>query len=347
MKYDSRKGRIMIKTTARSLPGIMLLLLSLLSCSLNANLRQDLVHRSLYFRPDGTKEIVYSEDPEELTMLSYPTGGEEPVGAIIFIHGGGWSIKGPDMPLFQDWIDALNDRGIKAFSIEHRVSPAYRGMAPIEDSIQAFRYLQTHASDFNIPPQKIAIMGFSSGGHIAVMTGLELTRKDNAAVSSTDTGNSDSPEFERSRIRADAYPPVAVVSFYAPMEPGELYQVGSPGIKTILERYLPEAPESHQTNLVKKRAFMNEKFQEISPGAQLHRYAPPMLLIHGQQDRLVPATQSISFYWKARQYGIPFTKLVLVPRGDHNFNASRNQWARDAEIQALDYLAERFKAKNP
>ncbi len=341
MKYGSRKGRIMIKATARSLPGIMILLLSLLSCSLNANLRQDLVHRSLYFRPDGTKEIVYSEDPEELTMLSYPTGGEDPLGAIIFIHGGGWSIKGPDMPLFQDWIDALNDRGIKAFSIEHRVSPAYRGMAPIEDSIQAFRYLQTHASDFNIPPQKIAIMGFSSGRHIAVMTGLELTRKDNRPDSADADAGSDSPG------RSQDYPPVAVVSFYAPMEPGELYQVGSPGIKTILERYLPEAPESHQTNLVKKRAFMNEKFQEISPGAKLHRNAPPMLLIHGQQDRLVPATQSISFYWKARQYGIQFTKLVLVPRGDHNFNASRNQWARDAEIQALDYLVERFKAKNP
>ncbi|MBI39774.1 MAG: hypothetical protein CMF59_09250 [Leptospiraceae bacterium] len=320
-----------------AIPGLMLLLFS---CSLNANLRQDLVHRSLYFRPDGTKEIVYAEDPEELTMLSYPTGGENPVGAIIFIHGGGWSIKGPDMPLFQDWIDALNDRGIKAFSIEHRVSPAYRGMAPIEDSIQAFRYIQTHASDFNIPPEKIAIMGFSSGGHIAVMTGLELTRKS----TSTDAGNPESPEIERSRNRADAYPPVAVVSFYAPMEPGELYQVGSPGIKTILERYLPEAPREDQSNIVKKRAFMNQKFQEISPGAQLHRHAPPMLLIHGQQDRLVPATQSISFYWKARQYGIPATRLILVPRGDHNFNASRNQWARDAEIQALDYVVQRLSA---
>lgn len=310
-------------------------ILFLFSCTINANLRQDLIHRSLYFRPDGTEEIVFAEDPEELTMLSYPTGGEEPAGAVIFIHGGGWSIKGPDMPLFQDWVEALNERGLKAFSIEHRVSPDYRGLAPIEDSIQAFRYIQSHASDFNIPPDKIAIMGFSSGGHIAVMTGLELTRK------ASDSPGSD--EEEVSRNRANAFPPMAVVSFYAPMEPGELYQVGSPGIKGILERYLPEPPASEQTNLVKKRAYLNAKFKEISPGAQLHKNAPPMLLIHGQRDRLVPATQSISFYWKARQYGIP-AKLVLIPRGDHNFNASRNEWARDAEVQALEYIVQRLNS---
>ncbi|MBU44048.1 MAG: hypothetical protein CMN76_12570 [Spirochaetaceae bacterium] len=324
---------------------IMASALLLSGCSLNANLRQDLVHRSLYFRPEGTKEITYVEKPEELTLLSYPTGGNNPVGAVIFIHGGGWSIKGPDMPLFQDWLEALNERGIKAFSIEHRVSPQYRGMAPIEDSIQAFRYIQTHARNFNVPPDKIAIMGFSSGGHIAVMTGLELTRQVTSIPPSGNPLDSTDEDLRQAREnRADAFPPIAIVSFYAPMEPGELYQVGSPGIKTILERYLPEPPENMRSDPGKKAAYLRERFREISPGAQLHRNAPPMLLVHGQKDRLVPATQSISFYWKARRIGVSHTQLILVPRGDHNFNASRNDWAREAEAQALDYIVQRLNS---
>ncbi|MCB1137399.1 MAG: alpha/beta hydrolase [Leptospiraceae bacterium] len=321
----------------------MLATTGLPSCATPSGLRTDLAHKQLYYRPEGTKEIVYQREPQELTLLSYPTGGDEPVGAVIFIHGGGWSIAGPDMPLFQDWVEELNARRIKAFSIEHRISPAYRGMDPIEDSIQAFRYIQSHASDFNIPPDKIAIMGFSSGGHIAVMTGLELTRQQSASNPSGNELDSTEDDIRRSKQnRADAYPPVAVVSFYAPMEPGELYQIGSPGIRTILERYLPEPPDNLKADPAKRNAYLGEKFQEISPGAQLHRFAPPMLLIHGQQDRLVPATQSISFYWKARKIGLTSTKLVLVPRGDHNFNQSRSSWARDTEKQALDYIQSRL-----
>lgn len=322
---------------------VLLLFLGLfsLTCSTTTGLRTELVHKSLYFRPEGTREIEYLNEPEELTLLSYPTGGDSPVGAVIFIHGGGWAIQGPDMPLFQDWVEELDKRGLKAFSIEHRTSPAYRGLDPIEDSIQAFRYIQTHASDFNIPPDRIAIMGFSSGGHIAVMTGLELTRRQQEPF------NEDDPDLDSARrSRSQSYPPVAVVSFYAPMEPGELYQVGSPGIRTILERYLPDPPETMRNDAVQKRSYLKEKFLEISPGARLHRNAPPMLLIHGQRDRLVPATQSISFYWKARKIGLNSTRLILVARGDHNFNQSRNEWARQTERQALDYILERLNTED-
>ena len=308
---------------------LTLIIVLLLQCNTSPSVRNDLVERALTFRPEGTEEIVYATDPERLCLLAYPTGGENPVGAVIFIHGGGWSIPGPDMPLFADWVDELNKRNLRSFSIEHRVSPAYRGIDPIEDSIQAFRFIQSRSSEFGFPPDKIAIMGFSSGGHIAVMTGLKLT---------SESETSSNPDGRPNPGRSDAYPPVAVVSFYAPMEPGELYQVGSPGIKSILEGYLPDPPKN-MTDAVQHRAFLQQKFPEISPGAQLHRGAPPMLLIHGQQDRLVPATQSISFYWKARNLGLNKTQLILVPRGDHNFNRSRSQWARLTEQQALDFIA--------
>jgi acetyl esterase/lipase len=300
-------------------------LLFMAGCQITPAPRTDLVHRALNFRPEGTREITYREKPERLQLLAYPTGGDSPVGAVIFIHGGGWSIPGPDMPLFQDWVQELDRRRLRSFSIEHRITPQYRGMDPIIDSVEAYRYIQANAARFGFPADSIAIMGFSSGGHIAVMTGLELTKPDSP-------GEESGPA------------PRAIVSFYAPMEPGELYQVGSPGIKEILVRYLPEVPADYQADPVKRKEYLRARFLEISPGAQLHKQAPPMLLVHGQQDRLVPAVQSISFFWKARNIGNS-ARLLLVPRGSHNFNQSRSVWARQTEQQALDYIVQHLPTR--
>lgn len=281
-------------------------------------------------RPPGTTELVYTKDPVPLKLLAYPTGGESPAGAVIFIHGGGWAIGGADMPLFQDWIEPLNERRLMSFSVEHRTSPAYRGIDPLIDCLKAFRYVRDHAAEFGIPSDRIAMIGFSSGGHMAVMTGLTVT----------DPRLLGKKEKEVKLTWKDARAMKAIVSFYAPMEPWELYETGSPEMKKLLKNYLPVVQGETEEE---KKKFIAESIRQISPSSNLHRYAPPMLLVHGHKDRLVPPIQSISFFWKTKRIGNRGSKLLLVERGDHNFNMSRNQWARDAEIQALDFIAERMK----
>ena len=95
----------------------------------------------LFYRPAGTQIEIYREDPVSLGINVYPRPKEPVTGSVIFIHGGGWSMPGTDMPLFQDWEEPLQEAHLQAFSIEHRTAPESRGKDIVEDCIQAIQYV--------------------------------------------------------------------------------------------------------------------------------------------------------------------------------------------------------------
>lgn len=269
----------------------------------------------IFFRPEGTELVTYTQGSELLRMNVYPTGGSNPRGAILFIHGGGWQAPGPDLPLFSDWIRPLNRARLMSFSLEHRRAPDYRGNEIVEDIMKAVQFLHENADHYGFPEDKIALIGFSSGGHLAVMASLSMT--DGMAEQYQEPGES---------IRA-------VVSFYAPLDPMELYESGDEEIRHILSSYLPEKPQISARTTAFERAMM-----EISPAWHLHYNMPPTLLIHGERDDFVPLSQSENLLRQAENLGIEQMDLLKIERGGHNFNMSRSSWARRAERQAISFV---------
>lgn len=88
-------------------------------------------------------------------------------GCMIVCPGGGYgnvvTAKEGTAPA-----QALNENGISAFALNYRVAP-YDYQAMLADVFRAVRYVRYHADEFGIDPDKIGVMGFSAGGHLAAM----------------------------------------------------------------------------------------------------------------------------------------------------------------------------------
>lgn len=101
------------------------------------------------------------------TITPYITDKENKGGCVIICPGGGYQKVGVEAE-GQEPAAALNEQGISAFVLDYRVAP-YTYEAMLSDVMRAVRYVRYHAETFGIDLDKIAIMGFSAGGHLSAM----------------------------------------------------------------------------------------------------------------------------------------------------------------------------------
>lgn len=134
--------------------------------------------------------------------------GKDRVGCVIICPGGAYTIRSyhEGEPVAQ----AFNKMGIKAFVLEYRLAP-YKYPAILCDIQRAVRWVRYHADDFGIDPEKIAVLGFSAGGHLASM-----------AVTLFDDGLENGDEIDRVSSRPDAgilaYPLISMEQPYTHRE---------------------------------------------------------------------------------------------------------------------------------
>lgn len=95
--------------------------------------------------------------------------GTEPAGAVIVCPGGGYARRAPHegAPVAERFA-AL---GFHAFLLDYRVAP-HRHPLPLKDAATAVAFVRKNAAQFNVNPEKIAILGFSAGGHLAASLGV-------------------------------------------------------------------------------------------------------------------------------------------------------------------------------
>ena len=278
---------------------------------------------------------MYKERPVPLQLVIYPAPpGGVARGAVVFIHGGGWSVTGAGIPTYQDWHEPLQKAGLRAFALEHRVPPQYRGRDHINDCVDAVRYIERNATRFRIPGDRLALVGFSSGGHLAVMTALTLSRPRPGLRSMAGSG-----------------PVRAVAAYYAPLDPERLLEdTTNPDLRKVLENYLPRysvSPADGVTDANQlsdlRRSFYERALADISPMRAVHAFAPPMILLHGVRDDLIPVQQSRAFRDRANEIKPGMVELIEIEKGDHHFIRSRSKWARAADRQALEFIRKNFR----
>ncbi len=224
------------------------------------------------------QDVVYCTlEGHKLTLdIYYPASGG-PWPGVVFVHGGAW-MEGDKAPLPV----VPTASGYLVVSINYRMYPAYRFPAMIEDVKCAIRFLRTHAADYNLDPERIAVVGHSAGGHLAALAGLADER----------AGWDGGPYGEHSsRVQA-------VVAMSGP---------------TDLTRRFVEAVEELKANV-----FGAEQWVSASPVTYARSDAPPFLIIHGDKDAIVPVEQAHRLHDALRQAGAS-SELMILQHAGHGF----------------------------
>lgn len=234
-----------------------------------------------------TKDVIFARVAGTTLRLdaSVPDGpGPHP--AVLLVHGGGW--QGGDKSNFRSLFDPLTRAGYAWFSVNYRLAPKHPFPACVDDVETAIQWVKAHAAEYNVDPDRIALLGESAGGHLA---SLVVAR-----------AGADSP------LR-----PASVVAFYAPSDLSALAaatQARGISITPILRNLFGRSEMDDTARDLLKAA---------SPLTYVQAGLPPFLLLHGTADQLVPIAQSTAFQAACQAVGVP-CDLVTVRGGPHGMS---------------------------
>jgi acetyl esterase/lipase len=240
--------------------------------------------------PQGAPGAVGHEDADKPSVTMYVPPADKANGtAVIICPGGGYGFLAMDHEGRQvaEW---LNQRGVTAFVLKYRIAPRYHHPAPLEDAQRALRLIRARAKEWKVDPRRIGIMGFSAGGHLASTAGTHFN-----------SGKADAEDpVERVSCRPDfmilCYP---VISFSDPST-----HVGS------------------RNNLLGKNSDPS-LVENLSNEKQVTAETPPTFLFHTNEDKGVPAENSVLFYLALRRAGVP-AELHIYEKGQHGIGLAPN-----------------------
>jgi acetyl esterase/lipase len=213
------------------------------------------------------KDVVYATlDGKELKLDLYLPSNPATSGLLVFVHGGAWRGGSKDgVP------KVFPDNGIPIASIEFRQSTEAKFPAQIHDIKAAIRFLRANAGTYGYNAQKIVIVGSSSGGHLAALTGVT---HGNAELE----GKVGSNLQQSSNVQA-------IVDYY-----------GATNLTTILAQSTPFGLNVRKPALELLLGSEPDKNIELarlaSPVFHVDRTDPPLLIFHGEQDPQMPISQS-------------------------------------------------------
>ena len=231
--------------------------------------------------PAGAPMAKGSADVDKPTLAIYLP--ERPIGtAVVICPGGGYRNLAMDHEGDQiaRW---YNSFGIAAFVLKYRLGPKYNHPVQITDVQRAIRMVRAGAWRYGVNPERIGVMGFSAGGHLASTAATHFDAGDASAADPVDRVSS-RPDFA-----VLCYPVISLTSEYTHQ-----------GSKRNL---LGESPSAALAE-----SLSNEK--QITPET------PPTFLWHTNEDSGVPAENSVLFYLGLRKAGVP-AELHIFERGRH------------------------------
>jgi acetyl esterase/lipase len=250
-------------------------------------------------------DLVYRSDGGRRARLDVylPAGPAPPGGrpALLALHGGGW--RGGGKEEYGRSLARLVERGLVVVAVDYRLSrpgaPSWPGI--LDDVRAAARWVNRHANEFGIDPGRVAALGASAGGHLALLLAVD-----------------DRPAPVR-----------AVIDFYAPTDLPALAAADT-GAGRSLGLFLGGAPGQ-----------VPGRYEAASPLRRVRPGAPPVLILHGDDDILVPPAQSQALAEALERAGVPH-RLVIVAGARHGFGLEAA--GRDLVPEILRFLDDTWGA---
>lgn len=224
------------------------------------------------------------------TLEVFHAKGENRTGAAVVIcPGGGYRVladghEGTDVA---NW---LNDHGITAIILRYRMFP-YRHPIPMQDVQRAMRTVRANAARWAIDPQRIGVLGFSAGGHLASTATVHHAQADTDATDPVERVSS-RPDFS--------------VLIYPVISMREGVTHGGSRINLLG----PEPDDALVTLM--------------SNDEQVDQSTPPTLLVHSKDDRAVPIANSELFLKAMGKHDVA-GKLIIFETGGHGYGLGRGE----------------------
>lgn len=218
--------------------------------------------------------------------------------AIVVCPGGGYQSlasnhEGRQVASF------LNSLGIAAFVLRYRLGPRYHHPIELGDAQRAIRTLRSHAADWRLDPNRIGIIGFSAGGHLAV-----------SAATHFDAGEKDAPDaVDRLGSRPDfvvlGYPVISMTESWT--------------------------HQGSRNNLLGNNPDP-ELARSLSGELAVTKETPPTFIFQTNADTTVPAENSVYYYLALRKAGVP-AEMHIFEKGPHgvglaNDDPALSEWPR-------------------
>jgi acetyl esterase/lipase len=242
------------------------------------------------------------EDIPTLTIVS-PRGGSANGSAVVIFPGGAYRALAGDLEGGEvaDWFAA---HGFRAFILSYRLtSNGYVLPVPLLDARRAVQTVRARAADYHINPNRIVVIGFSAGGHLAALSGTQFV-----------PGN---PDAEDPIDRASSRPDFLVL--------------GYPWIGAI------SSDTSHLSyckifNLMDRCEELRAKY---SPDLFVTKDTPPTFWYHTFNDQTVPVEQGLRFYEALVKAGVP-AEAHIFANGPHGTGLGKGDAALDQWPALLD-----------
>ena len=234
--------------------------------------------------PNGAPGAQGTEDKDIPTLAAFLVPEGRGTGtAVIVCPGGGYGALSMDKE-GNDIARWLNSLGVAAFVLKYRLGPNYHHPIELEDAQRAIRTVRSNAAKFRILPDRVGIMGFSAGGHLASSAGTHF-----------DAGNASAADpIDRASSRPDflilCYPVITFTS-------GPHIHRGS------MRNLLGDNPDP-------------KLVESMSSELQVTAQTPPTFLFHTNADTGVPPENSALFYMALRKAGVP-AELHIYVLGPH------------------------------
>ncbi len=212
-----------------------------------------------------------------------------PTPAVLWIHGGGWE-RGDKNG--NSGAVLLANAGFVSASLFYRLSGDSPFPADIEDCKCAIRYLRANAAKYGIDPERIGVAGASAGGHLAELVAT-------APASAGLEGDGGWPNVSSNVQAASAYSGVSDFTVGA-------MQFQNHTGKVVIKLFRGTEKEKPQL------------YRQASPIVYVSKDSPPLLLVHAEEDELVPFEQSVHMADAYRGLGLP-VEFIPVKHASHDF----------------------------
>ena len=233
--------------------------------------------------PDGAPGALGTADADKPALTPYLAPEGRGTGtAVIVCPGGGYAHLASDHEGAQiaRWFNSL---GVAAFALQYRLGPRYHHPIELGDAQRALRTVRAMAATYRVLPDRIGIMGFSAGGHLA-----------STAATHFDAGNAAATDvIDRVSSRPDfavlVYPVITLTEPYTHRGSRENLLGPDPDPKLVAS---------------------------LSNELQVTALTPPTFLYHTTTDDVVPVENSVLFYLALRKAGVP-AEMHIYAQGPH------------------------------
>lgn len=266
--------------------------------------------------PPSLKDVSYGPHKAQAVDVYLPKS-DKPTPAMIHIHGGGW--RGGSKQHVPSFLKrAVAEGWLAVVSVEYRFTDVAVHPAQTNDCLRAVQFVRSKAKEWNIDPTRLGATGGSAGGHLTMF----VASHDDLA----DSVSEDPVARQSSRVQC-------AVPFAGPSDWSLLSTIkhDHPAYRQLIG-YEPGTPEGDMKEARKR---------EVSPITYVSADDPPMMIVHGDADVIVPFAHAEVMFKRLKAVGVE-VDLVTIEGGKH--------WVSGADFpaagnKALPFIKKQLKVK--